>query len=252
MKQKDNFVTDLHTYYVFTQEEPSHPPSLCLRAGAAPHHHLPLKSALALRPDGWMHFAYLKVLWREICPLHGGKGKGYNALVQYSCTDSIHSLKCKWLLSWYKKSTGYNSGHLKSTLEIFPWVPSISQSNLMFLKPLGKERSILLTLDGRSNFGRPTKLILTGLSSSVISWDIKWPQTFKLVCISNTNRVPPATQHRLASRLSPDSEGPHLLNHWCFLWGHLSKYWLFNSYGLEISQLTVNIEYTPIDLAERH
>lgn len=99
VEQKDNFPPDHHTYYVFTQEGPSHPLSLCLRIGAAPQQHPPSKPALALGPDDWMHFVYLKVLRREICPLCGGKAKGYNALVQYSCTDSTHNLNCKWILN---------------------------------------------------------------------------------------------------------------------------------------------------------
>lgn len=135
VEQKGNFPTDLHTYYVFTQEGPSHSLSLHLRTGAAPHQHPPSKPGL----DDWMYFVYLKMLWREICSLCGGKAKGYNALVPYACTDSIHSLNCKWILNWYKKSTGYNSGHLNSTLKVSFWVPSISQSNLLFLKALGRK-----------------------------------------------------------------------------------------------------------------
>lgn len=93
------------------------------------------------------------------------------------------SLRCKWIQNWYKKSTGYNSGHLKSTLKTSSWGLSISQSKLLLLKASGKERIILLTLSDRSNIGRPANLILTGLPSSIISCHVKLPQRLKLVSI---------------------------------------------------------------------
>lgn len=54
VEQKDNFPSDLHAYYVFTQDGPSHPLSLHLSTGAAPHQHPPSQPALTLRPDDWM------------------------------------------------------------------------------------------------------------------------------------------------------------------------------------------------------
>lgn len=172
-----------HIYYIFTQEGPSHPPSLCLRRGAVPHWVPQTKPALALRPVGWKHFIFLKMLQREIRPLQVGKVKHYISLAQHSCTESQHILKCKWIQNWYKKSTENKSRHFKSTLKISCWDVSISQSNLLLLKASGKERSILLTLSDRSNIGRPANLMLTGLPSSIISCNVKLPQRLKLVSI---------------------------------------------------------------------